>query len=210
MPFDPEKRSRHSIRLREYDYSQSGSYFVTVCTQGRECLLGEIVDGEFVQNGAGLIVQEVLERLPARYPRILVDSFVIMPSHVHSIIVMTCTPTVGALLAAPSGGRESSPLGKTGAASGAPTLGDVIRAFKSLSAIRVNRLLERIGQPLWQRNYYEHVIRNERTLNAIREYIARNPSQWQEDPDNPDVTPEPVRSEVFKEEVTRQFRQGDS
>jgi putative transposase len=183
MSFDPEMRNRHSIRLWEYDYSQAGSYFVTVCTHGRECLLGEIVDGELAMNGAGLIVRAVLEQLPDRFPVILVDSFVIMPNHVHAIIVVTDTCSVGAGLALP---------GKTGAASGAPTLGDVIRTFKSLSAIRVNRLLARIGQPLWQRNYYEHVIRNERTLNAIREYIARNPSQWQEDPDNPDVTRLPL------------------
>jgi len=116
--------------------------------------------------------------LPNRYADIDLDAFVIMPNHVHGIIVLTDTSIVGAGLALPEG---------EGAASGAPTLGDVIRTFKSISAIQVNRLLTRTGQPLWQRNYYEHIIRNDRALDAIRAYIEANPHPWADDPDNPRV-----------------------
>jgi REP element-mobilizing transposase RayT len=174
--YNPEIHHRNSIRLRGYDYSSSGAYFVTVCIKNKECLFGEIVDGMMRLNHAGELIHEIWDALPKRYDDIDLDAFVVMPNHVHGIIILTDTPAVGAGLALPS---------RKGAASSAPTLGDVIRTFKSISTIQVNRLLTRTGQPLWQRNYYEHIIRNETGLDSIRAYIAMNPQNWMMDEENP-------------------------
>ena len=164
---------RRSLRLKGFDYAQARAYFITVCTQNRESAFGCVDDGDMRLNDAGRMVRSVWEGLPDRFPGMELDDFVVMPNHVHGIAVF-----VGAGLALPE---------ENGAASSAPTLGDVVRAFKSLSAIHVNRLLRRSG-PLWQRNYYEHVIRNERELDRIREYIATNPLKWALDRDNPQRT----------------------
>lgn len=155
---------------------------MTVCTKNKECLFGDIVDEEMRLNQVGELIHQVWDALPKRCPDIDLDAFVIMPNHVHGIIVLANTSPVGAGRALPQG---------KGAASGAPTLGHVIRTFKSISAIQVNRLLTRTGQPLWQRNYYEHIIRNEIGLNRVREYIAMNPQNWATDQENP-ASPEAV------------------
>jgi REP element-mobilizing transposase RayT len=170
VKYGPDKHHRRSIRLRDYNYAQTGAYFVTICTQGRVCLFGEVVDGHMTLNDAGRMVQRVWDDLPMRFPSIALDMFVIMPNHVHGIIAI-----VGAGLALPCGGAASS----------APTLGDIVRAFKSVSAIQVNQLLSRSEQPLWQRNYYEHIIRNDEELARVGQYILDNPAQWLDDQDNP-------------------------
>ena len=178
---------RRSLRLEGFDYSKEGAYFVTICTRNRECLFGAVVDGEMRLNNVGRVVQTVWGGLSDRFPTIELDAFVVMPNHVHGIFV------VGAALAPPKrrkvGAGLALPVG--GAASSAPTrfasttLGTVVRAFKSISAMGVNRLLSRSGQSLWQRSYYEHVIRTEQSLNRTREYIATNPLRWQLDRENP-------------------------
>jgi putative transposase len=170
---------RRSLRLNGYDYAQASAYFVTICTQNRVCLLGDLVDGEMRLNDAGSEVQVVWNELPRRFAHLELDAFMVMPNHVHGIITLIGPGSVvGAGLALPAG---------KGAASSAPTLADVVRAFKPLSAIRVNRLIMRSG-PLWQRNYYERIIRNERELDKIREYIATNPLKWALDRENPQRT----------------------
>jgi putative transposase len=134
---------RRSLRLNGYDYAQASAYFVTICTQNRVCLLGDLVDGEMRLNDAGSEVQVVWNELPRRFAHLELDAFMVMPNHVHGIVTLIGPGSVvGAGLALPAG---------KGAASSAPTLADVVRAFKSLSAIRVNRLIMRSG-PLWQRN----------------------------------------------------------
>jgi putative transposase len=178
LPYDPDCHHRRSIRLRDYDYAQAGAYFVTLCVEGRECLLGEIAAGEVRVSGAGEIVAQTWDSLPSRFPYVELDAFVIMPNHVHAIIVITDPPppvdpdSVGAELALPK---------KTGDASIAPTLGRIVQAFKSISAIACNRLLERSGVPFWQRNYWEHVIRDDADLARLRAYIEGNPGKWAED-----------------------------
>jgi putative transposase len=176
MKYDPQIHDRRSIRLARYDYAQPGAYFVTICTYGRELSL----QADQVKEA----VHSVWLGLPARFPGVVLDEFVIMPNHVHGIIVLTpaaegdSTPGEGA---ASGRGRANS----GGAASSAPTLGRVIRAFKSLAAIEANRVLGSSGRPFWQRNYYEHVIRDEDELNIVRQYIRDNPHNWLDDPDNP-------------------------
>jgi REP element-mobilizing transposase RayT len=158
MRYDPEIHHRRSIRLPTYDYSRSGAYFVTLCTFQRELVLES--------QAVAAVVIETWRTLPIRFPSISLDEFVIMPNHFHGIIVLQRDVVQGA-------------------ASGAPTLGGVIRAFKSLSAIGANRTLGRSDRPFWQRNYYERVIRNEDELYRIREYILENPAKWAQDKNNP-------------------------
>mgnify|MGYP000913469741 FL=1 len=165
MKYDPKKHHRRSIRLKGYDYSQSGACFVTICTQNRVCLFGDIVDGEMRLNDAGKIVHGVWNDLPNHYPGMELDAFVVMPNHVHGIIVI-----VGA-------GLKLAPT-KRG-------LPEIIRGFKTFSSRRINELRGTPGIPVWQRNYYEHIVRNDESLYRIREYIINNPMQWEQDRENP-------------------------
>jgi len=174
MTNDPHRLNRHSIRLRGYDYTQAGLYFLTICAYRGQCLFGKIRNGKMLFNEAGRIVLRVWQALPARFPSVSLDTWVVMPNHFHGIIVLQgagLTPMKGAASSAPTPGRVA--------------LGRIARAFKSLSAIQVNRKLGRTGSPLWQRNYYERVIRRGADLDDIRRYIAENPSRWAEDPENP-------------------------
>jgi putative transposase len=164
---------RRSIRLRGYDYSQAGAYFITICTALRECVLGEICEGQMHLSAAVIAVERVWWELPTRFPAVGLDSFIIMPNHVHGIIVIQDMD---------GNAQGSEPLR---AAVRRMPLGRVVRAFKSLSGIEANRCLGRSERPFWQRNYYEHVIRDDTSLTAIRQYIADNPARWPEDPENP-------------------------
>ncbi len=232
MGFNPDIHRRRSIRIQGYDYAQPGAYFVTLCTQGRECTLGQICAGEVGLSLAGEAVQQQWQDLPNRFNNIAVDTYIIMPNHLHAIItihpvgaplaaplintapkIFTPKSSVGALLAAPlinaapktftSKSSVGAPLAaplinaasdmfkerqgatkqgvKQGAASSAPTVGEILRVFKSLSGIAANRLLGRKGQPFWQRNYWEHIVRSETELHAIGDYIHNNPKQWELD-----------------------------
>jgi putative transposase len=301
MRFDPERHRRRSMRLKGYDYSQAGAYFVTICTQGRACLFGEVVDGEMRLNDAGRMVVAEWERLPALFSNVVLDAFVVMPNHIHGIVILTDpaddatdgataigatisgattggaatggattrvapttagddappvgaglvpalstmagddAPPVGAglvpalstmarddadpvgagLVPAPSVPAPSTPAQSVPAPSvpapstpaqsvpapsvpapstpaqsvpalstPAPTLGDVIGAFKSRVTVEYIRGVKTFGwtpfdRRLWQRNYYEHIIRNEEALNRIRRYIVENPIRWAFDRENP-------------------------
>ena len=175
---DAPKPQRRSIRLQGYDYTRQGAYFVTICTRNRACLLGDIVEGRMHLSEAGRLAQAVWEDLPHHYPHVQIDVWVIMPNHMHGIIILTeaqATINVGA-------GLKPAPT--------APTrhgLSETVRAFKTFSARRINALHNTVGTPFWQRNYYEHVIRNQSALDRIRQYIADNPARWPEDPENPAV-----------------------
>jgi REP element-mobilizing transposase RayT len=138
-------------------------------------LFGEIRDGVMQLNVAGQLVQAEWQQLPVRFHSIELDEFVIMPNHFHGVLL------VGAGLAPPA----ETASGR-GAASSAPTLGHILRVFKSISAIAVNRHLGRSGYSLWQRNYYERVIRDENELARAQEYIVNNPAQWALDRENPE------------------------
>jgi REP element-mobilizing transposase RayT len=183
MKYDPDKHTRHSIRLTGYDYTQPGVYFVTICTHQRECLLGKIVDGLMSINCWGEIVQEEWLRTAILRPGIELGVFVVMPNHFHGIISITsdCRGTElirrGTARRAPTREQFGRPI-----AGSVPTL---IRAFKSATTKRINERRGTPGTPVWQRNYYEHIIRKEEALNRAREYIALNPSRWQMDCENP-------------------------
>ena len=199
MPHDSAKHRRRSIRLREYDYSQPGAYFVTIGTQNGECLFGAIVEGEMVLNEAGQMVEGVWAELPRYYLGIGVYVFVIMPNHIHGIITIQ-PPTVGTGPCTcpddtparsddtPAMGHPPPPTGQLQRV--APTrrmaLPDVVHRFKTLTTKRYADAVKHNGwKPfpgrLWQRNYWEHVVRNERELHRIREYIVNNPAKWELD-----------------------------
>ena len=183
--YDPEIHQRRSIRLKGYDYSQAGAYFVTIVAQGRLCLFGDVVDGEMRANDAGEMVWRVWDGMPGRFPSIEMDEFVVLPNHVHGVIIIR--QSLGSLV----GGQGDSGVQRdTGATTGAATVGDVVGAFKSLTTVEYGRGVRELDWPpfdrrLWQRNYYERVIRDESEFSRVREYIANNPMEWEFDRENP-------------------------
>ena len=199
MENNPKKHRRRSLRLKEYDYTQAGAYYVTIVLQNRLCLFGEIVNTEMQLNKAGEVAHRVWEALPDRFPMITIDTFVIMPNHLHGIIIINPSITVGAgLVPAQSPDPESAVgAGLVPAQSTDPlvpaqpaALGDIIGAYKSLTTVEYTRGVKTMKwtpfpRRLWQRNYYEHVIRNDDALRHIREYIIHNPGQWDFDKENP-------------------------
>ncbi len=188
MTYDPDIHHRRSIRLQGYDYSRTGAYFVTLCTQNRECLFGEIENGKMVLNDAGLMVQIVRDEMRPNYPGVETDDFIVMPNHIHGIIILVgagpCACPDGPC-ACPDTGQPQNGGQPQGVA---PTLSlpDVVHRFKTMTTKRYTDGVKQSGWPpypgrLWQRNYYEHIIRNETELNKIREYIINNPFNWQSD-----------------------------
>jgi len=180
MTYNRAKHHRRSLRLKDYDYSQKGAYFVTLCTQNRTCLFGAVVDGKVQLNDAGRMVQRFWDELPSRFAEINVDGFVVMPNHIHGIII------VGAQFIAPGGPQNCYDDARAGAINRAPTLGEIVRTYKAASVRMIRQTLN--STFAWQRNYYEHIIRNEESLNRIKPYIADNPARWEFDRENPGAT----------------------
>jgi REP element-mobilizing transposase RayT len=193
MTYNPELHHRRSIRLPGYDYSQPGAYFVTICTHDGEPLFGEVIDGVMHPNRFGRIAQVCWSDMPSHYPHVVLDEFVVMPTHTHQIIVLTGEPVP----AAPS--AECTPTGDRRSMLTRHGLPEVVRAFKTFSGKRINALRRTPGAPVWQRNYYEHIIRNDRALQAIRKYIRDNPLRWHLDRYNPAATgPDPEASMIWR------------
>ncbi len=185
MKYNPDIHHRRSIRLKGYDYSQKGYYFVTICIQNRECLLGQSINNTIFLNDAGLMVQNIWNTLPDHYAGVGIDSYIIMPNHIHGIIILTvgagpraCPCRANPLQGEPPGGTTMK-------------LPDIIHRFKSLTTNIYHKSVIQHNWPpfpgkLWQRNYYDHIIRNDLELSQIREYIINNPVKWELDKENPD------------------------
>lgn len=178
MGYDPDRHHRRSIRLKGYDYSQVGAYFVSICTQGRECLFGGIVAGEMVLNDAGEIVAGEWLKTVEICNEIALDEWVVMPNHFHGILVITD----------PVRAIHESPLQMTVTQRRNMAIPKLIGRFKMLSSKRINALRKTTGAKLWQRNYHEHIIRDEASLVRIRRYIRDNPVRWALDRENPETT----------------------
>jgi len=177
----PRNRRRRSIRLQDYDYALAGAYFITIVAKDRQCLFGEIVDGQIQLNDWGQIVQDEWEKSAQIRKEIELDEFVIMPNHIHGIVVITGT-------AERATGRSPLQSGPT-----KRSLGAFIGGFKSAVTKRINDLRGAPSALVWQRNYFEHVIRDDDSLNRIRQYILQNPTQWEFDRENPAaLKPEPT------------------
>ena len=176
MSHNLAKHQRRSIRLKDYDYSQAGAYFVTLCIRNKECILGKVVDGEMMLNAYGRLVEEEWIKTADMRRNVGLDVFVVMPNHFHGIlaIVDKCRGTVHR---APTQEQFAKPT--------SGSLPTIVRYFKSAVTRRINELRGIPYKPVWQRNYYEHVIRNENDLNEIREYIVNNPLKWDLDSENP-------------------------
>lgn len=171
---------RRSIRLETYDYAQAGAYFVTICTFERRSLLGAVVAGEMQLSAYGSIVAECWSEIPQHFADVELDAFVVMPNHVHGIFVLSEGTRAGRAM------HASSQQSKSGAPPG--SVGAIVGTFKSAASRRINHMRGTPGAPLWQRNYYERIIRNEKELNGIREYIVYNPALWEQDVNNPDCS----------------------
>jgi REP element-mobilizing transposase RayT len=194
MTFNPEKHHRQSIRIRGYDYTQASAYFVTLCTHQRRCLFGQIVDGAMYLNCSGQFIQTCWKNLPNHFPFIELDVFVVMPNHIHGIIIITektISSSVGAKHSCPdiSNARESlsknaSPCPALPKGTKSGSLGAIVQNFKSVSTRKINRINSTLGETIWQRNYHEHIIRDQSSLHHIRQYITNNPQSWTEDPEN--------------------------
>lgn len=219
--YDPQKHNRRSIRLKNYDYSSPGKYYLTLCTQNRACLFGEIKNGEMQLNGAGRIMNDWWNKIPEKFPNACLDVYQIMPNHFHAIVGIIDpdlmeieSKTVGAdPRVSPNKandlnkGDETRDSQSQGGHAGPPqqrnstqqpdfepclaSVPGIIQWFKTMTT---NKYIQGVkegqfspfNRKLWQRNYYEHVIRDEKSLQRIREYIINNPAKWEEDQNNPD------------------------
>ncbi|MBZ0282144.1 MAG: transposase [Anaerolineae bacterium] len=208
MPYDSWKHHRRSIRLPGYDYTQSGMYFVTLCTHNRGWLFGEIIGDQMHLNAWGQIVTAEWERTPQVRPYITLDAYVVMPNHLHGIIIINDTevPVVGASgpdaptathrlsttppdaptathkpSTAPSDTPTQTPPNANPKGPAKGSIGAIIAQFKRQTTVAINRQRDTPAAPVWQRNYYEHIIRNENSFNTIRLYVETNPAQWIQD-----------------------------
>ena len=190
MKYGQALHHRCSIRLSGYDYSRAGAYFITICTQNRQYLFGQIVDGMMRLNDAGGIAQQCWNEIPIHFPHLELDEFVIMPNHVHGIVVITdANAAVGAKNFSPLQPPPHSPLQSplqppprrtTQQPCGtSKTVGSIVRGFK-IGVTKWMRQNTNIHD-VWQRNYWEHIKRDESELNRIRQYIHNNPAQWELD-----------------------------
>ena len=184
----PEKPflQRKSPRLRGYDYSQEGAYFVTICTAGRTHLFGKIVDGVTVLNTLGQIAESGWAEIPTHFPQVELDLYVIMPNHVHGIVFIVDAPGDTKMMRTVGTRHASSlrqPLPKQWRPNGVKSgsLGAIVGSYKSATTKRIKRLGDTSETLVWQGRYYDHIIRNEQSLNKIREYILYNPARWPED-----------------------------
>ncbi len=203
MKFDPEIHHRRSIRLKGYDYTLPGAYFLTICTYHREEIFGEVTEGEMRLNPLGEIVQaEWIRSAKIRKEiRLIEDEFVVMPNHVHGIVWIVENESVGADGVRP-GEQPSTTKNEShdkGARSGGTRRVPLRMAPRSLSSFIAGfkaAVTSRAGQELnaaniWQRNYYERIIRNENELRNFWDYIDINPMRWQDDPLHPSAPPDP-------------------
>jgi len=176
---------RRSIRLPGYDYSAAGAYFITICTQGRECLFGQVVDGEMRLNALGEIVRAEWEKTATMRAEIEIREYVVMPNHFHAIVVIRWDVGRGDRPVARTEERSVARMNTNGQVRpkgpDSGSIGALMAGFKSAVTGRINQIRKTPGAPVWQRNYYEHIIRDEQSYEKIAAYILNNPRQWEAD-----------------------------
>ncbi|NJL62684.1 MAG: transposase [Methylacidiphilales bacterium] len=162
MIYNPQIHHRRSIRLRGYNYSQQGLYFITICTQNHECRLGRIVEEKMQWTFGGWIAYQAWIEIPQHFQYVESDEFVIMPNHLHAILIINNIPD----------DREIQTRA---------TLGKIVGYYKYKTTKLINEIDDALGSRVWQRNYYDRIIRNEQELFATRKYIINNPINWSKD-----------------------------
>ena len=204
MTYDAKKHLRRSVRLKGYDYASPGWYYVTICTHDRNFLLGEIIESQMRPSSTGEIAQNCWNEIPRHCPCATLDASIVMPNHLHGIIVIG-----GDTPPERTGTARRVPMTVRREAFGKPvpgSLATVLRLFKQAVTVQVRAHASacdcvppefvgaRHGVPLqvWQDGFYEHIIRNEKELNRIREYICNNPLRWAYDSENPARDPDAV------------------
>lgn len=181
--YNPNIHNRKSIRLKGYDYSQKGLYFITICCQDRICRFGKIENGKMILNDAGMMVENEWLKLPDRFTNIQLHEYIVMPNHFHAILEIVRAT----LVIVQNKNNATTITGQPqGIAPTGKTVGDMMDAFKSITTVEYIRGVKNLGwQPfngkLWQRNYWEHIIRNEKSYQTISEYIINNPTKWNDD-----------------------------
>jgi putative transposase len=173
MPYDPRKHDRHSIRLRGFDYTAPAAYFVTICTYNRDLIFGAINDGALTFSRRGLIAQQCWRDIPNHRPYVTLDQFIVMPNHLHGVFCIE-----------PFAERATQVLPLQRAV--AHSVGAIVGSYKAAVSRTINKLRPGAGNNLWQRNFFEHIIRDENSLFAIRQYIETNPQRWEDDKENPE------------------------
>ncbi|RMH24730.1 MAG: transposase [Planctomycetota bacterium] len=180
-------KKRRSTRLKGFDYAQEGAYFVTICSFQRDCNFGEVIEAEMRPNDYGRIVEATWAEIPEHHPTTILDEFIVMPNHIHAVMFIVGATPASPVATSPTPGTPIPvvPGPKRG------SLGAIIGSFKASVTRKINRLRQSPGMPVWQRNYYDHVIRSERELLRIRTYIQENPLRWSLDPENPQNVKKP-------------------
>jgi REP element-mobilizing transposase RayT len=176
------KHNRRSIRLKDYDYSQTGMYFVTICAKDRKCLFGKIKNEEMELNELGEIIEEEWIKSSEIRKEICLDEFIIMPNHLHGVVFIDNGDDVLMEDDAAVGANGRSPLRMK-----PKSISSFMAGFKSAVTKRINLFRNTPASPIWQRNYYERVIRNEKELDGIRQYIYYNAGNWYNDIENPEA-----------------------
>ena len=177
MKFDPQQHHRRSVRLRGYDYAQGGGYFVTTCVAQKRCVFGNIENNQMRLSVYGKFVKECWLAITEHYPHVILDEYVIMPNHFHGILIINASGRA----------QHAAPLHATCNVP-AQSLGAIVRSFKSATTrcVNIHRTAHRLSPvKVWQRNYYERIVRDETELDSIRRYIIENPLNWTEDTENP-------------------------
>lgn len=174
MKYNPSEHHRRSIRLKEYDYSEPNWYYVTICTHHHKNLLGEIKNSKMILNDFGKIVNEEWLKTKELRTNVELDDYVIMPNHFHGILIIALRDTARCVLTTINDKRKFGEM-QPG------SLSAIIRAFKSSVTKRINELRDVQGKEVWQKGFYEHIIRNEQDLYNIRKYIELNPLKWEID-----------------------------
>ena len=180
MPYNPHQHHRKSVRLKGYNYAQAGLYFLTICTHNRECLLGNINNGQLLLNDAGQAALKCWEAIPQHFPNAVVHPFVIMPNHVHGIIALLGQEDAGCLrvgaenflpLHANTEHQFQQPIPRS--------IASIVKGFKIgvTTWCRLNSSIVTV----WQLNYYDHIIRNDASYRRIAAYIENNPVNWEQD-----------------------------
>ena len=178
MKYNSEIHHRKSIRLKGYDYSKEGFYFITICTQNRECLFGEIIEGKMILNNAGLMIEKIYKELPNYFGNANLNEYIIMPNHFHCIIEIVGVESISThdIQLSNRVDMESTPT----------TIPNILQTFKRYTTLEYIKMvksnkLPNFNRRIWQRNYYENIIRNDQIHEKIIEYIKNNPLKWKED-----------------------------